>query len=98
MLTTYNILASVPETVIIHDLNTDHTERHFDAGLSTSLNFRMKRETGSDVVLQLSENKRLNENAPVYDVVVDEEGNQRVVKRSTEDTVRIEVKYISRKQ
>ena len=63
-----------------HDLNSDHDRRHLDAGLAEELQFLLKREEG-DVKLSLRENKRLNHNAPMHELVRDLDGKTKLVEK-----------------
>ena len=76
-----------PELVLLDDLNSDHDRRHLDAGLPAYLEFNLKRTTG-DVKLTLTENTRLNQNAPVYEIKKNSNGERMFVqKKSTPITV-----------
>ena len=65
---------------MLHDLNSDHDRRHLNAGLAEELQFLLKRENG-DVELSLRENKRLNHNAPMHELVRDANGKTKLVEK-----------------
>ena len=66
----------------MHDLNSDHDRRHLDGGLPSHLEFKVQRRSG-DVRLTLVENKRLNLNAPVFDVKHESKGKRTLIKKKT---------------
>lgn len=68
------------ERVWIQDLSADHDKRNLE---EAALHFNLKRENDlPDVKLQLKENTRLNQNAPVYESVMMANDKQRLVKKS----------------
>ena len=64
----------------MHDLNSDHDRRHLEAGLSEELEFLLKRKLG-DIKISLRENKRLNHNAAMHELVQESNGKTKMVKR-----------------
>lgn len=66
----------------MQDLNSDQDRRHLDAGLPSQLAFNLQRETGN-VKLTLEENRRLNANAPVYEVTEGQQGESDIVKKES---------------
>lgn len=68
------------ELVVLHDLNSDHTRRNLDGGLAPLLEFNLRRRS-EDIKLTLKENKRLNPNAPVYEIKKDDNGMKTLIKK-----------------
>ena len=66
----------------MQDLTSDHDKRHLDAGLPSVLTFNLRRETGN-VTLTLEENRRLGENAPVFEGREDEQGEISLVRQES---------------
>ena len=65
---------------MLHDLNSDHDRRHLDYGLSEELEFLLKRKLG-DIKISLRENKRLNHNAAMHELVRESNGKTKMIKR-----------------
>ena len=62
------MIASVASEVVwLNDMTSDHAKRHLEGGLPESLHFNMTNEK-KQFELTLQENKRLNPNAPVFEV------------------------------
>lgn len=61
--------AAFRELVFVTDNTNDVSQRHLEAGLPSNLEFHLERTTDrgyGHLTLQLEENKRLNQNAPMY--------------------------------
>lgn len=76
------IVGLIQEHVTIEDLNNDVDRRNLDFGLPETLDFNIKRSWHSDIKLRLTENKRLNANAPLYEVEM-HGGKQKLVAKKT---------------
>ena len=64
----------------MRDLNSDHDRRNIDGGLPSFLEFDLRRESAG-VKLTLEENRRLNANAPVYEIQEDERGKRILIEK-----------------
>ncbi|KAH3777758.1 hypothetical protein DPMN_179206 [Dreissena polymorpha] len=70
------------QAVWLEDITRSAKTRNLDLGLPETLQFKMKRRGEQDLTLNLVENKRLNQNAPVYEVHT-KHGQNKLVKKET---------------
>jgi len=77
-------LTATTEPVWLEDVTDDITSRHLESGLPDELGFLLSRLQGDQdhVPLSLKQNKRLNQNVPMFEMVT-ENGRQRVVKKES---------------
>ncbi|KAH3817900.1 hypothetical protein DPMN_119456 [Dreissena polymorpha] len=61
-------MSAIDEYVLVEDIPSDTFERQLDDDLPGRLELNVKRGVTSNVKLTLSENKRLNQYAPMYEV------------------------------
>ncbi|KAH3821880.1 hypothetical protein DPMN_123648 [Dreissena polymorpha] len=65
---TFGTIHAIDEYVLVEDITSDAFERQRYDDLPVTLELNVKRSVSSNVKLTLSENKRLNYNAPMYEV------------------------------
>ena len=70
------------EFVWLRDLTFDHNKRNLNGGLPESLKFSMTKGTRK-FEFNLKQNRRLNANAPVYDIKIDSDGKRKLVKKTS---------------
>ncbi|KAH3869798.1 hypothetical protein DPMN_032969, partial [Dreissena polymorpha] len=70
------------QAVWLEDITQNAKTRNLDLGLPETLQFMLKRSGQQDLTLNLVENKRLNQNAPVYEVHTENSQNK-LVKKET---------------
>ncbi|XP_052267678.1 uncharacterized protein LOC127869275 isoform X2 [Dreissena polymorpha] len=70
------------QAVWLEDITQNAKTRNLDLGLPETLQFKLKGIGKQDLTLNLVENKRLNQNAPVYEVHT-ENGQNKLVKKET---------------
>ncbi|XP_045181277.2 A disintegrin and metalloproteinase with thrombospondin motifs 16-like [Mercenaria mercenaria] len=80
-----SVVSAVPEQVWLRDLNSDLERRNLEsAGLPSTLRFELFRGNNDPgLELNLEENRRLNANAPVFDVEPTSNGKQRLVRKES---------------
>ncbi|KAH3711097.1 hypothetical protein DPMN_070597 [Dreissena polymorpha] len=76
------LISALNHAVWLEDITQNARTRNLDLGLSETLQFKLKRSGHQDLTLNLVENKRLNQNAPVYEVHT-ENGQNKLVKKET---------------
>ncbi|XP_052258254.1 uncharacterized protein LOC127862990 isoform X5 [Dreissena polymorpha] len=70
------------QAVWLEDITQNAKTRNLDLGLPETLQFKLKRSGQQDLTLNLVENTRLNQNAPVYEVHTENDQNK-LVKKET---------------
>ncbi|KAL4225404.1 hypothetical protein ACF0H5_016094 [Mactra antiquata] len=81
-----SLVTIATEQVWLQDLNSDLDRRHLEAGLPSTLNFRLSRRDASRsslLDLKLEENTRLNANAPVFTVKKTPDGKQKLERKNS---------------
>ncbi|KAH3877469.1 hypothetical protein DPMN_001336, partial [Dreissena polymorpha] len=74
---------AINQAVWLEDITLNPKTRNLDLGLPESLQFKLKRSGHQDLTLNLVENKRLNQNAPVYEVHTENHQNKLVKKETS---------------
>ncbi|XP_052249846.1 A disintegrin and metalloproteinase with thrombospondin motifs 7-like [Dreissena polymorpha] len=73
---------SFNQAVWLEDISRNAKTRNLDLGLPETLQIELKRSGHQDLTLNIVENKRLNQNAPVYEVHT-QNGQNKLVKKDT---------------
>ncbi|KAH3796737.1 hypothetical protein DPMN_150307 [Dreissena polymorpha] len=74
---------AINQAVWLEDITQNAKTRNLDLGLPESLQFKLKRRGHQDLTLNLVENKRLNQNAQVYEVQTKNHQNKLVKKETS---------------
>ncbi|KAH3713929.1 hypothetical protein DPMN_073732 [Dreissena polymorpha] len=70
------------KVVWLKEISRNANTRNLDLGLPETLQFKLERSGQQDLTLNLMENRRLNQNAPVYEVHT-QNGQNKLVKKET---------------